>query len=79
MFGTLTNTKEPTMNEELVTSGSVNFNIVRMVEDHVPLRIDEIEREIVGINTRARELMDERDTLMRIMDALVPSARERSL
>jgi RecA/RadA recombinase len=67
------------MNEELVTSGSVNFNIVRMVEDHVPLRIDEIEREIVGINTRARELMDERETLMRIMDALVPSARERSL
>ena len=67
------------MNEHLVTSGSVNFNICRMVEDHVPLRIDEIEREIVSINHRAQELIEERDTLMRIMDALVPSARERSL
>jgi hypothetical protein len=58
------------MNEELMTSGSVNFNIIRMVVDHTPIRMDEIVGEIHILRKRIADLEDEYGQLERIMRAV---------
>jgi hypothetical protein len=54
----------------LVASGSVNFNIVRMLTDHAPIRLEELERELTVLARKKKELTDERETLQKLLQVM---------
>lgn len=57
-----------TTSEALSTSGSRDVNLVRMIEDHAPARIEEISKEIDRYQERIEKLRHEADTLVKLLE-----------
>lgn len=62
-----------TVNQELdstSTDHGTGFNIVRMVQEHAPVRIQEIDKEISKMETKIAELSAERCKLESLLAAI---------
>lgn len=62
----------PTMQELL---GGSDVNLVLMIKEHVPPRIEAIEKEIRTLRDRTSALVAERETLTRLYAALEPPVK----
>lgn len=56
-----------------ILPGSMDVNILLLVQEHVPRRLDEIHNELQGLHQRREKLEKESRTLQRLFGALEES------
>jgi hypothetical protein len=54
-------------------SHSNDFNITRMILDHVPRRIEDLNSELITINRRAEHIVKEIDTYRQLLAVVSPA------
>lgn len=60
----------PTVIIENQMSFGKDFNLIRAVEEHGPLRIEAIDKEVAVLEQKMRALLDEKIVLARLVDAI---------
>lgn len=61
---------EGTRNDDRPAGLGRDINLIRLIQEHGPLRIQEIDREMKKMNERLTALNDERDTLQKLVAVL---------
>lgn len=53
-----------------LTLGGRDVNLILMVKEHAPIRVEQIIKEVDGMLKRITALEEEKDTLLRLISAL---------